>query len=428
MKNLILCCTLLFALNSFGQNLITNPSFENITLPEFEIFPWGWYAESIEYANEWFPGYITPDLINHDSTAFWMYFARYSTLTLDSLYQLYEEDAEFFFPARTGTNYVTSVIYCDYADHIKEILGYELENELIAGEEYCMRFHVKLGTGFVTGIDQIGAFFYDEYRSSNNILSWETWQTFEPQISSPIGEPIIDTVEWTTISGSFIADGTEKYIYFGVFENNEDLTLDTIGGLGYDIDIGPVSKAVYHFDDFSLYKCGEESFPADAGKDECITIGDSIQLGSHDYEDYFYEWRVNDSVFSTEGMPWVSPDTTSIYGLYQQDFAFTESWSQVSVVVVENPEDECVGLGVNEQLDSEIRVYPNPSNSLVHVNTKIAIEIWALKDALGREVKSSKSILESPFTIDISALEIGVYYLELYSREYKSVKQLIVTY
>ena len=404
---LIFCC---YSVYSNAQNVVKNPSFENTTTPSGLEDYWGLYSVPLYFADNWFGAYITPDLINHDSTDFSNYFARYSTLPLDSIGIV--NDNDFFFPARTGNHYVTTYTYSSHAEYIKEILGNELEEELIAGEEYCVKFHVKLGQGLVSGVDQIGAFFYDQYRSSNNILSWNTWQTFEPQVKSPIGEPIIDSVNWTKISGSFIADGTEKYMYIGVFENNENLTIDTLGTFYHEDYNEDYSSAIYFYDDFSLYKCGQESFPADAGKSECITIGDSIQLGSHDYEDYFYEWRVNDSVFSTEGMPWVSPDTTSIYGLYQQDFAFNETWSQVSIVVVENPEDECVGLGVNEQLESEISIYPNPSNGIYHLESPYLIESIEVYNVIG-ELVSTSPIHSKEYELNIQQYTKGIYFVKM---------------
>ena len=433
MKKLILYCTLLFTLNSFGQNLIQNPSLENLKPYPYVVMETMWgdqFQESINNASGgWFRAWQSPSLINENLSDHSHYFTQFSTLDVDSIAYIEDNEIDFFFPARTGVQYALTASHTQVNDMFKEIFGYKLEENLTEGEEYCLKFHVKLGQGLVSGIDQIGAFFHDSLRNSYAFSEWDVWTSYMPQVMSPVGEPIIDSVNWTEISGSFIADGTEKYIYFGVFEQTENLTIDTLGSFFFptsEIIYENYSNSIYFWDDFSLYQCEEIHYPANAGVDTCIKSQEIIQLGSHDYEDYFYEWRVNDSVFSTEGMPWVSPDTTSIYGLYQQDFAFNETWSQVSVVVVENPEDECVGLGVNEQLDSEIHVYPNPSNSLVHVNTKTAIEIWALKDALGRVVKSSKSIVESPFTIDVSALEIGLYYLELFSKEHKSIKRLVV--
>ena len=403
---LLIFCFCSIYLNA--QNLIQNPSLENLK-PTVDIENmWGnQFQESINLADEgWFRAWWTPNLINDELSEHIKYFQHFGALEIDSLNILIEENVDFFFPARTGNQYAASHVYYSGNDSPKEIFGYELEQELIEGEEYCMSFHVKLGQGMVSGVDQIGALFHNERRTSASVSEWEVWTSFTPQIMSPIGEPIVDLVNWTEISGSFIADGTEKYIYFGVFEHTDNLTIDTLGQ--YINGLVNFSIAPYFWDDFSLYKCGEESFPADAGKSECITIGDSIQLGSHDYEDYFYEWRVNDSVFSTEGMPWVSPDTTSIYGLYQQDFAFNETWSQVSVVVVENPEDKCVGLGVNEQLDSEIHVYPNPVDQILNfTSSKSGAYQLVIHDISGKEILNSK--FDDEIEFNTSKWNQGIY-------------------
>jgi len=429
MKNLILCCTLLFALNSFGQNLVPNPSFEFFSEDtEDEVLPLtGTFNQPIKNAIPWYKARQTPNYINTEIVDYSTYYN--SLIGIDG--------PDFFYEPTTGSSYVmgyTSAFPNSFDK--KEIFGAPLLDSLIRGVSYNVRFSVRLGQGCVIGTDHIGVLF-----TENKLRYSEDWYiqpplpnagefiNHGPQIESVEGVPLNDTTQWVTVSGYFIANGGEQYMSVGCLVEHSLLTIDTLSG---PCDLGEFGAdwlfAFYFFDDFSVYESGSEGEPAFAGVDTCIVLGDSIQLGYHNYTDYFYEWSKSGEVFSTEGMPWVIPEETGVYGLHQKDFKFTETWSQVSVVVLENPEDECVGLGVNEQLDSEIRVYPNPSNSLVHVNTKTAIEMWALKDALGREVKSSKSIVESPFTIDVSALEIGVYYLELFSKEYRSVKQLVVTY
>ena len=412
---LLIFCFCSIYLNA--QNLIQNPSLENLK-PTVDIENmWGnQFQESINNAEGgWFRAWWTPSLVNENLSNHNHYFYYFSTLDVDSIAYINEIGIDFFFPARTGTQYAATHVYSSRNTRAKEIFGYELEENLNEGEEYCLKFHVKLGQGLISGVDQIGAFFHDTRRTSYASSEWDVWTSFIPQVSSPIGVPIVDSVNWTEISGSFIADGTEKYIYFGVFNNNENLTIDTLGQIYMPASGEPndmFSGATYFWDDFSLYKCGEESFPADAGKSECITIGDSIQLGSHDYEDYFYEWRVNDSVFSTEGMPWVSPDTTSIYGLYQQDFAFNETWSQVSVVVVENPEDECVGLGVNEQLELDISIYPNPSNGIYNLESPYLIESIEVYNVIG-ELVSTSPIHSKEYELNIQQYTKGIYFVKM---------------
>ena len=410
MKKYFLLIFCFCSIYSNAQNLIQNPSLENLkSSVDIENVWDNQFQESINLADGgWFRAWWTPNLVNEQLSEHIDYFDHYALLDFDSINILIDENVEFFFPARTGSQYASSHVYWSLGDYQKEIFGYELEQQLVEGEEYCMRFHVKLGQGMVSGIDQIGALFDDERRTSGNLSEWDVWTSFSPQIMSPIGNPIIDTVNWTEISGSFIADGTERFIYFGTFEHTENLAIDTLGEYFHYGFFGIHSVGVYFWDDFSLYKCGQESLPADAGKSECITIGDSIQLGSHDYEDYFYEWRVNDSVFSTEGMPWVSPDTTSIYGLYQQDFAFNETWSQVSVVVIENPEDECVGLGVNEQLDSEIHVYPNPVDQKINfTSSESGTYQLVIHDISGKEILNSK--FDDEIEFNTSKWNQGIY-------------------
>jgi hypothetical protein len=71
-----------------------------------------------------------------------------------------------------------------------------------------------------------------------------------PQIQNIAGN-ITDTLNWTLVSGDYIAHGGEKYLTIGNFKN--DNTTDTIV---YNNSVGNGSGIYIYIDDVSLYVCG----------------------------------------------------------------------------------------------------------------------------------------------------------------------------
>lgn len=95
----------------------------------------------------------------------------------------------------------------------REFLGAQLLLPLQVGTRYYLTFHVSLADGFAYRLpmNKIGAFFstvpYD-------VINFIPTQNFAHIFSDSI---ISDTLGWTKISGSFIADSAYNYIAFGNF-------------------------------------------------------------------------------------------------------------------------------------------------------------------------------------------------------------------
>ena len=125
MKKLILYCTLLFTLNSFGQNLIQNPSLENLKPYPYVVMETMWgdqFQESINNASGgWFRAWQSPSLINENLSDHSHYFTQFSTLDVDSIAYIEDNEIDFFFPARTGVQYALTYSYTPVNDMNKEI-------------------------------------------------------------------------------------------------------------------------------------------------------------------------------------------------------------------------------------------------------------------------------------------------------------------
>jgi len=90
---------------------------------------------------------------------------------------------------------------------------------------------------------------------------------------------------------------------------------------------------------------------------------------------------------------------------------------------------QCSGIGIEEQLAREIEVYPNPSeglfNIIIDINGQVRIQV---KDIMGREVLYEEVSLNSgsSHAIYLGTLDNGPYFLEIESKEGRSIKKLII--
>lgn len=210
----------------FSQiNLVPNSSFEEfINCPGLEDS-----SRFINYMPPWFsPNYGTPDFLNSCNN---------STIPVIGVpyngggYQL----------AHTGNG------YADFAWEQSEgceYLSVKLISQLQEGKKYCVEFYVNLINHAYFGYDRIGAYI------SKDSLCVPTYGYlhFIPQVENPAGNVIIDTLNWTLISGSFIAQGGEQFITIGNFSPDslvQTLINDTVIG----------DWPYYNLDDVSVTLC-----------------------------------------------------------------------------------------------------------------------------------------------------------------------------
>ena len=131
-----------------------------------------------------------------------------------------------------------------------DYLSVKLISPLKAGKKYCISFYVNPGNYTYYVIDAIGAYIsVDSIHESNySVLP------FTPQIENPLGNIISDTVNWTEISGIYIANGGERFITVGSFFP------DSIIHYVYNDTIHPPGASPYYYlDDVSVYYCGGDT-------------------------------------------------------------------------------------------------------------------------------------------------------------------------
>ena len=222
----------LVVFKSNAQNLVLNPSFENtipcwifINLGTWQMQCTNWYSASggsPDYFSETYDQmcYALPV---PQSTAGYQY-------------------------ARTGVAYVGlapffTTIFPSYVNR-REYIGGILSDTLKQGHEYCISFYVSVADGMKYVIDGMGL-----YLSVDSAVDYtiNTNLSFIPQISNPSGNIIYDTLNWVQISGTYIANGGEKYLTIGNFKDDANTMIDSTSSTA--------NSAYYFIDDVSVIDC-----------------------------------------------------------------------------------------------------------------------------------------------------------------------------
>jgi hypothetical protein len=251
MKKAILLAFLFSFHFSFSQNLVPNNSFETHV-------PCNSFSGSIKDSPPWFfnnyPFGGTAYYFHPCSPFFFLYFNVPRNLTDTTGYQW-----PYFGNAYSGIN-----VFYNQASNNRNYLQVKLNDTLIANRKYCVEFYVNLCNNSFYGTDVIGACLTSDTLNCA-VPSFSCLINAVPQIVSPPGIPIIDTLNWTKISGSFTAIGNEAYITIGNFSPDTSLTLGVNNAVLQN-------SSFYYIDDVSVYVCDSSSAINDLVKQQELNV------------------------------------------------------------------------------------------------------------------------------------------------------------
>lgn len=200
-------------------NLVPNPSFEM-----YSSCPTS--SGQITYSNNWMsPTLGTPDYYNSCS----------------SVMSVPVQGPGLFQNAADGNAFAG--IWCYYdASQYREYIQVMLSDTLKSGDSYDVSFKVNLMNGCQYSISTMGLVLSNSPISSgcsNCLLS------YSPQIENPASDVLSDTLGWTIVSGTYVANGGERYVTIGNFKS------DANSNAVYDSD-GIYNEAYYLIDDISV--------------------------------------------------------------------------------------------------------------------------------------------------------------------------------
>ena len=126
-------------------------------------------------------------------------------------------------------------------------LGVELTNELIAGKEYCLKFHVSMSDMSKYAVNNIGMYISKERieEATDGKLS------YEPQIISITNNVYNKQFLWEDVCGTYLAKGGEKYIVIGNFATDAETKQEKVR-LSRDFSGRQKDDGYYYVDDVSV--------------------------------------------------------------------------------------------------------------------------------------------------------------------------------
>lgn len=224
MKKLVF---ILFWLPMFGvaQNLVPDPSFE-----EFTQCPVN--ALGINYLNDWemyfSANYFNECGINGHGVPFNVFG---------------------FQEPLSDSGYVGIYTFWEYSLS-REFVWVELLDTLKADKYYDVKFYVNMSDSVWYATKNIGAYFSINQKPENR----DTLMSLKPQVIYTGSEFLDDKEGWMEISGRFKADGGEKYMIIGNFDDDTKTDTSFVPGGGAFRPNQPYywSSAYYYIDDVSV--------------------------------------------------------------------------------------------------------------------------------------------------------------------------------
>ncbi|MBI2271890.1 MAG: SprB repeat-containing protein [Bacteroidetes bacterium] len=222
--------------SSLAQNLVPNPSFENLaTCPD--NFSIGF--DQLTRAPAWHTATKgTPDLLNSCALP-----AQYVDVPVNyGGSQL----------ARTGNGYSGLFVYDGNSPQYREYLETPLTNTLKAGQIYEIVLWVSLADSAYWAGNELQAYFSGSNIYVNNFLPLSP--AYQPQVTLKGSGFLTDETNWVKISGLYCAKGFEKHIIIGNFKNDATTSL-----LARPVPVPPPpglpfgpNKCYYFIDDISV--------------------------------------------------------------------------------------------------------------------------------------------------------------------------------
>ncbi len=174
-----------------------------------------------------------------------------------------------FFQYPHGGNGMTNVlIYTDDSSlpssYRRDYLQGHLSDTLTAGQSYCVTFFAVTANSAGYAVNNIGAYFDDGSIDTNSHCGLVHTE-YTPQVYTT--SIINDTLNWIKIQGSFIANGTERFITIGNFTDSAHTA---------QLRRNTNHYSYYEVDDVSVIATGSHAY---AGPDVTIPAGSNAYIG-----------------------------------------------------------------------------------------------------------------------------------------------------
>ena len=311
---------------------------------------------------------------------------------------------------RTGNNYFISTLF--FKPNTQQTLrGYSrnrLKGVLQAGKTYCVKIFYNITNQCTYGVDGFGVYFGDS--TTDTITLCEKPITFlTPQIQNPTNNILSDTLNWSLLTGTFTANGSEKYMTLGNFKSDVATNSVIINPANL-----PIIASDILYDDISVI---DIDLPAYAGPDiwgipfNTVYIGRPQDVGIDEACMWYHLPNTTTAIDTAAGINVTVATTTQTY-MVKQDICGNIKYDTVIVYA------SATGISEQETLLNAINLYPNPAsdelNIAFNVQTNIEISQILIYNSIGQLIGEEEiSFKNNSGSINVFDLPNGVYYLNL---------------
>jgi hypothetical protein len=293
-----------------------------------------------------------------------------------------------------------------------------LKQILQSGHTYCVKVYYSITNQSSYGGDGLGAYF------GNNTLDTITKCDkpivyLTPQIQNPTNNLLIDTLSWSLLTGTFVANGTEKYMMLGNFKS--DVTTNTVMINPTNLP-GVFCEILY--DDVSVI---DIDLPAFAGPDiwgipfNTVYLGRPQDVGIDEACMWYKLPNTTTAIDTAAGITVTVGITTNTY-IVRQEICGNVKWDTVIVY------PSALGLVSSSGVENSLKIYPNPANDILNIEfvTLSGVEAcntkYSIINSLGQVIKeedlqpTQQANGSVAATINTKELANGVYSIQLSSR------------
>jgi hypothetical protein len=277
---------------------------------------------------------------------------------------------------------------------------------------------VCVGNPATYGIDSFGAYFGDN--SLDTITTCCIPLNYLiPQIQNPVGNIISDTLNWTLITGTFVASGNEKHMVIGNFKTDAATTKTLINSSNL-----PFVAMDACIDDVS---CIPIDLSAYAGPDLYCIPGNSVYIGRPqdvgiDEACMWYKLPNMTTAIDTAAGTWVTPTSPTNTYVVKQDICGNIKYD--TVVVYQS------GVGFNnlQMYADNINLFPNPTSDNLNITFMKGVSQVIIVNSLGQFIR--REDLPSQNTqiiLQTSDLSNGLYQIHIKTPFGRVTKKFIKT-